>query len=209
MSTTSINCPSCGGNLEVRHRFSKMVVCPYCNQSTFLNTDGLLAQGEKVKLIDYGSVFFIGATGTLKHLKFEVIGRIRYKYADGFWDEWLLIIDDLEGEELWLQEDEGEFILFKRKQVLKNLPPYSQTKVGSVIDVNGEAVFITEKSKAYVMGGEGELFFQITPGEQADYIDGILYGKGIPVNIEYLPEEVVFNIGEELFLDDIKFSREV
>lgn len=206
MESKTVNCPSCGAELPLKYRFSKMVGCPYCGQNIYLTNDGLKIVGDKVILSDYGSVLAVGRTGKVKGRNFHVLGRLRFDYEDGFWDEWLLMLDDNWEKEYWLQEDEGDFVLFSKIVVKSSPPDFLAAQVGSVIDLEGKKIFISEKNKAVVNGGEGELSFQIKPGEKADFVDGISYGEGIPVSIEYMPDEVALNIGEVIELSDFQFT---
>jgi len=180
-----------------------MVVCSYCGQTSYINAGTINPTGEKILLADYGSVLSVGKRGKLKGKSFQVLGRLRFNYGDGFWDEWLIWFDGEEYTHYWLQEDEGEFVLFSKKPLSDAAPVFEQVKVGASIHCNRLNIFITEKNKARINGGEGELPFQLTPGSQANYIDGIADGK--PVSLEYMPSEVEFNLGESLSLSDFRW----
>ncbi len=206
METKTVNCPSCGSELPLKYRFSKMVGCPYCGQNIYLTNDGLKIVGEKIILSDYGSILAVGKTGKLKGRNFHILGRVRFDYEDGFWDEWLLTLDDNWEKEYWLQEDEGDFVLFSKLAVTSEPPNFIATQVGSLIQIDGKNIFVSEKNRAVVNGGEGELSFQVSPGEKADFVDGISYGEGIPVSIEYMPGEVALNIGEVVERSDFQFT---
>lgn len=203
MSLPSIQCPSCGAQLELQYRYSRMVVCSYCGQTSYINAGTANAAGQKILLADYGSILSVGKRGKLKGKTFSVLGRLRFTYEDGFWDEWLIWFDGDEYTDYWLQEDEGEFVLFSKKPLTPPAPVFETVKVGSSISVNSIAMFVTEKNRATINGGEGELSFQVIPGEKADYIDGIANGK--PISIEYMPGEVEFNTGESLALSDFQW----
>ena len=199
MAFKEFNCPSCGAPVELEYRFTETVVCPYCHQTSHWTGENFKAKGEKVILADYGSKFFIGLEATFtgneggkqKKYKFKVLGRIRFEYNDGFWDEWLLHIEGYEEDEYWLQEDEGEFALFKRSDNLPSKTDYNSLKVGEYIQWGEYQIFISEKAKAEIIGGEGVLPFKIIPGEQCDFVDGIVVGKGVSTSIEYLPDNKV------------------
>ncbi len=208
MSSKTINCPSCGAPLELKYRFSKMAVCGYCDQTTYMNDNtDYQAQGKATPLIDYGSKFSLHQTITIHENKFEIVGRIRFSYPDGFWDEWFLINNKQPDAEYWLQEDEGEYILFERNKGVTNFPDFHSTKVGSSHEAFGKQVFVNEKNTAQVMGGEGELPFQVVQGEKADFIDGIVIKKGQPISYEYLPKETVLYIGFDIKLDEISILK--
>ena len=181
-----------------------MVVCGYCGQTSYVNIGHLTAAGgSPVVLADYGSVLAVGKRGSVKTKDFEVLGRLRFDYEDGFWDEWLVLLDGEPDTETWLQEDEGEFTLFRRV-ALENPPRFEELTVGNETSIRGEPVFVTEKSRATISGGEGELPFRIVRGEKADYADGIVAGKRLVASLEYMPEGTVFNVGEPLEFKDLK-----
>jgi len=154
----SLNCPSCGATLAVQDRFTKVVICEYCGQTSVLKNRSLDPTGKKVSLADVQSEFSIGREGTLRGSNFKVLGRLRYDYEDGYWDE-----------------------------------------------VNGDSVFITEKNKASITGGLGQLMFRITPGEQISYVDGNCSGE--LVSIEFSPEEINLSKGEALSSTDFQFAK--
>ena len=203
MSSASHNCPSCGGSLEIEHRFSKVVICGYCGQTCSISSSGIDPSGKKVALIELDSIFSIGSKGNIQGSAFKVLGCLRYEYEDGFWDEWFIRVDSKKS--IWLQEDEGEFTAFEKETLTSPVPPFSEVKVGSVISVNGMDVFVTEKCRAKISGGLGELFFQIEPGSDVDCIDGNANGK--IVSLEYTKNEINLSIGEEISIDSIKIDR--
>lgn len=209
MAFKEFNCPSCGAPLELEYRFSEMVVCGFCNQTTHLSGENLEAKGEKVKLTDYGSKFYIGAKGKLFDDNFKVLGRIRYDYPDGFWDEWLVKLENEPDKEYWLQEDEGDYVLFEKSGSLPTNTSFSDLMVGQKVDWEEEKIFITEKSTAQIVGGEGELPHRVIPGEQANFVDGIIYGKGISTSLEFLSNnQLAFYIGNKpVTLSDFIFTE--
>jgi hypothetical protein len=205
MSFPLLNCPSCGALLELKYRHSRMVVCTYCGQTSYINANALTAVGSPILLADYGSILAVGKRGKIKGKPFEVLGRLRFDYEDGFWDEWLVSLEGEWDTESWLQEDEGEFVLF-RKQNLTQTAAYRDFQVGAATKLADQTVFITEKNKAVINGGEGELPFQVIAGEKADFVDGIVIGKKLIFSLEYMPNEVMFNIGEPVAISDFQLS---
>ena len=208
MAFKQFNCPSCGAELQLQYRFSQMVVCPFCDQTSHLSGEGLLAQGEKIKLADYGSKFFTGATGTIFNTNFRVFGRLRLEYPDGFWDEWLIRLENDPEKEYWLQEDEGEYILFEKSDKLPDNSNFDKTNVGDRINFESYQIFISEKNNAKIIGGEGELPHRIKPGEQCDFIDGIIIGKAIPTSLEFMPDNktAFYYSIKPVTLNDFKFT---
>ncbi len=200
MSSQEYNCPSCGAPLSVENRFSKVVICQYCGQTCSVSPEGLDPSGEKTKLADFESIFSIGASGTIAGEQFKSVGRLRYTYDDGFWDEWFLAFEN--GKKLWLQEDEGEFTAFEKETLTSPVPAFDDISVGSMIPVNDMSVFVTERNVAKIAGGIGELYFSITPGMSVNCIDGNAGGQ--LVSIEFTPDEINLSIGREISIDQIE-----
>lgn len=190
MFVREFECPSCGAPIQQKTPGARTLVCSFCGQTSHLNADSLEMAGNKHMLIDYGSVLQVGQSGRLGEREFMVLGRLRIDYEDGFWDEWYVQFLD-NGTEGWIQEDDGDFVFFQAIGKLAFTPELMQASVGSTVDVGAPLppIFVTSKAEAKVNGGEGELPFQIIPGEPADFIEGIAEGRII--SIEALPAETV------------------
>ena len=198
----TFECPSCGGEIKSENAASRSVSCPYCGQTSHLNADSLEAAGNQHLLIDYGSMFSVGMTATLKNHKFRVLGKLRIEYDDGFWDEWFVHLLD-SGKNAWIQEDDGAFVFFVEGEGLEDIQ-YDNIHVGTNISLTDtyNNVFITSKSRAKVEGGEGELPFAIIPGDTADFIEGVQ--DGAVVSVEILPGENNLFVGTPFNLDDVQ-----
>ncbi len=197
----SATCPSCGGTLNITVQTSKMVTCPYCGMISYLNAGNLAMIGQKSFLVDYGSLFKIGKKGKIKNIDFQVIGRLRIDYQDGFFDEWYL--NTPQGQK-WLSEDEGKFVFFyESKEIndplifdLLNFP------VGKVFKHKDLYLFVSEKSTAKINGGEGELPFQVEPNQKADFVDTLFEQK--LYSFEFLPKSIELHIGNYIDINEIK-----
>lgn len=203
MTAAHYSCPACGAPMEVENRFSKLVICQYCGQTAAVTSVGLDPTGKVPLLADFPSILSVGATGTLQGNPFRVLGRLRYKYDEGFWDEWFVVVQDT--RKLWLQEDEGTFVAFEKETLTAEIPQFSTIKVGSSIQVNDRKVFVVEKNEAVIGGGEGELHFRVVPGERVDYVDGNSSGK--MVSIEFTPDEIHLSVGQAIQVEEIKVDR--
>jgi hypothetical protein len=187
--------------LELKTPYAKMVACSYCGQTSYINAGSLEAKGAPILLADYGSPLKVGMKCKIKNQLYEILGRIRYDYADGFWDEWVLALDGQYHLPLaWLQEDEGDYVFFEQKD--SNVPDFHEIKVGQTFQFTLGRGLITEKQQAVVNGSEGQLPVLIISGEKADFVDAILDG-GIPVSVEYLPNHTEFHYGTVLSLKDL------
>ena len=206
MLTREFECPSCGAPIPKRFDASKCLCCTHCGQTSHLLADTLQMAGEKQLLIDYGSMFHIGQQRKIGKLNLIILGRIRFDYEEGFWDEWFAqSLDD--GDAWWIQEDDGAFTLFRKRAELDNWVNWSNFTVGKEEELPTlkEKAFITSKARAQVNGGEGELPFKIIPGEAADFVDGIWQGKQI--SMEFLPDEKILYVGKSLSLQHLIPSK--
>jgi hypothetical protein len=183
-----------------------MVACHYCGQTSFLNAGHWEAQGEKTVLADYGSLLAVGRRGKLKNKPFSVLGRLRVGYEGGFWDEWLLQLDN--GTTGWLQEDEGDFVLFMPSHVSQGLPAYASLKVGKPYKLGEYVFFVMEKNQMKVLGSEGELPYQVLPGQAGAYVEGVSVGKGKPISLEYLGDEITLNLGTAIDVKEIELDKQ-
>lgn len=202
MSEKTFACPSCGATLEIQHRFSKVVICVYCGQTSAISSSGLKIEGRQAELLDLDSILSLGAEGDISGTPFKVLGCLRYEYEDGFWDEWFIRLDDKRS--IWLQEDEGEFTMFEKETLTSAVDSFGDIRVGQNIEVNGIQVFVTEKNQAEIKGGMGELHFRISPGAQVNCVDGNAGGR--IVSLEFTPNEINLSIGDEISVDDISLN---
>src|SRR5690606_22535042 len=142
--------------------FIRSVTCKFCGSMYLVSgSDTLDAVGKMASLADYPSRLGVGSRGQIRGRGFTVIGRVRYAYAEGFWEEWQITWDDGAPPD-WLEEDEGYWTLYARERVRGAVPPYDQVRVGQSVTINGRSVFISERRTARVAGSEGQ-FSSVLP----------------------------------------------
>ena len=112
---------------------------------------------------------FVGAQGSWNKRSFTVLGRVRYGWEQGCWDEWYVLFDD--GTPRWISEDEGHLTLETFKQLPKAPRSYEEMRAGQWIKLGKQRFHIDEKNIATCEGGEGQLPFMIEPGEQVKYLE--------------------------------------
>jgi len=196
MSVT--NCTSCGAAITIKNRFSKILVCEYCGTHHRIKDGGINIIGKFAKLADYPSLLKPGSTGTILGAPFTALGRIRYNYGGGFFEEWFI---DLDGDKGWLTDDEGSFSLYNDLYEAVDIPDIDQVKAGQNIMVGDKRVMIKEKGKAVVEGAEGELYFYVEPGSEITYFDAVSEGRKI--SIEITENEVEVFSGRPVLKRDI------
>jgi hypothetical protein len=198
----SLSCPNCGGPITVESAYTTLVVCPYCGSSLYIHDTGVDITGKTAKLAQYPSRLAVGAAGQIRGRPFRTLGRVRYQYEDGFWDEWFLQFGD--GQVGWAEEDEGEFTLVFKRKLTSPVPPFDQIRVGSFIPLGGDQMFVSEKGDAKVVGGEGETAMSTSPGRSIQYVDGSAANKAIRLVID--ANGITLHQGDPLEFQDLVVS---
>jgi len=202
MATRQLDCPGCGSAIEIQSVYSSVIVCKYCNQCSQIEPNGLTAKGTNKTLLASPSKLQIGQEGQLLGSVYRILGRLRYEYSGGFWDEWFLLNDA--DQRIWLQEDDGEMTAFEKIEIDGQVPDYDASAPGQLIQVNGLNLFVLERTAATISGAEGELFFRITPGETVGCIDA--NAGGVNYSLEYADDEVSLNKGNAVSMDELDFK---
>lgn len=198
---SSTQCPSCGAPVVVTNRFSKVLVCGYCGTHLKVTDDGFDAAGKHAKLAEFPSIFKVGSRGTILGKPFTALGRMRYNYPGGHFDEWFLEYD---GGTAWFTEDEGTYAIFTEVEDALEFPDITGVRAGQNVMVGAKKVMVKEKGTAEVAGAEGELSFYVEPGTKVVYMDGVSEGKKIA--IEGTEDEIELFTGRPLLARDIIVS---
>jgi Domain of unknown function (DUF4178) len=151
-------------------------VCDYC-QSAVMRIDGGFKDMGKIAILPFDiSPLQIGTTGRVDDLSFEVVGRVRWGWSDGSWNEWMLLMAD--GSTRWLGEAMGQFMLLAeqdvdalRADVFKALRKGESVGVGREAQVDGTAYSVSDIKQATCIGSEGELPFTAPQGWSVDSVD--------------------------------------
>ena len=161
--SSSFNCPSCGAQNTFKSADSLFAVCPYCRASVFKSEDQIELLGKVSEIPDDNSPLQIGSQGQYEGRLFTVIGRVRMKWEDGFWNEWHLLMSD--GKSAWMSEAQGEFALLYEYKLPDEKLRTSKWFVNDEVKIDGQSFFIADLKEAEVFLAEGELPFRAEPGE--------------------------------------------
>lgn len=178
-----------------------MLVCGYCGTHLKVTDDGFDAAGKHAKLAEFPSIFKVGSRGTILGKPFTALGRMRYNYPGGHFDEWFLEYD---GGTAWFTEDEGTYAIFTEVEDALEFPDITGVRAGQNVMVGAKKVMVKEKGTAEVAGAEGELSFYVEPGTKVVYMDGVSEGKKIA--IEGTEDEIELFTGRPLLARDIIVS---
>ncbi|MGI9511052.1 MAG: DUF4178 domain-containing protein [Geminicoccaceae bacterium] len=159
-------CPNCGAELEARLRTTKLVACNYCDSNVLLEDDAVRLAGKQGVMADYPSLIQMHGNYRYRDWKFMAVGRARFDYGQGFWDEWWVTSGDGEGR--WLSVDEGDFALEETVDIEKTPSPFELTP-GSRIEIGDESLLVTEQGRALCVGVQGELPEVLEVGDSYSY----------------------------------------
>jgi hypothetical protein len=150
-------------------------VCGYCHSSVLRTGGNLEAIGKVAEVPDDVSPLQLGVRGRVGARSFELIGRVRWRYADGAWNEWLAYFDD--GSTGWLGESSGRYMLLRQvdteavhSNVVSQLQGGEHVRPGAEAVINGVKFWASDVKTVSCVASEGELPFN-SLGLTAESID--------------------------------------
>jgi hypothetical protein len=143
---------------------------------------------------------YLDARGTWKGRQFTVMGRVRYQYAQGFWDEWMVSFSD--GDNRWIGEDEAELTIMRQRKSSRAQHFHDQATPGKRINLGERAYHVDEKSTARCVGGEGHLPFVIAQDDEIGYVE-LSAGKQRVATIEVSDGDARLYMGTRLRAADL------
>lgn len=199
----TVQCPSCGSPVVLRHRNVLLVQCEACDTVSAIEKDGVDPLGKTATLTDFMSVLTVGAVASIHGRRFQALGRVRFEYDDGYWDEWYLAFDD--GTDGWLEEDEGELALVSQVPMNGTPPHPNQVRAGERVTWGDASIYVMETGTATLVGMEGQLPRGHFIGLTMDYLDGTMDGQ--VVMLEFMPNEIECFIGTKVDFDDVQVEN--
>ena len=181
----NINCPQCADTLPLYFKHTKLLQCNSCKSSIFLENDATKLAGDSSVLAPEISILTLNRAFFYDHKSYLPLGKIRYSYGRGFWEEWW--VKDLQNNEYWLSIDEGDLVLQQKTQMHYDNNIVEHLSLGDVL--NNEWI-VTEVGTATCEGYEGALPKHIAIGSSYKYVH--LSGK----NAKLLTLEYAQNIIE-------------
>lgn len=153
--------------MPVRSAALPYATCPYCRTVLLRDSEELRAVGTAAVLPFDVSPIQLGTRGVTDNLGFEVVGRVRWGWSAGSWNEWLLACAD--GTSRWLGEAMGSYaVLAERPDLLTapNVAAFAKTGEFTLADsviFNGRTLVATDIKQATCLGSEGDLPFPTPP----------------------------------------------
>lgn len=162
-------CPSCGAPVVFKSASSVFAVCDYC-QSTLVRHDQNLEDiGKMAALVEDRSPLCLGAEGVYQGVHFALIGRIQVQYAQGYWNEWHLLFDDMKTG--WLSEFSGQYVLTFMSRVQEPVPAFDTLKVDGRLTLQSQVWSVSNIEQATCVAGAGELPFKVGAGYPVNTVD--------------------------------------
>jgi hypothetical protein len=202
------NCPNCGAAVRFRSADLPVKVCDYCRSSLIRTGDVLQAVGKIAEVPEDVSPLQIGVRGVDDGKGFELIGRVRWRWTDGGWNEWLALFDD--GSTAWIGEAMGRYMLLRqlahagfRTAVVRSLRDDQNVPLGTEATIDGVKYVVTDVKEATCVGGDGELPFSTPPGLTMKSVD-LMAPDGQCASIQKERGEVLAYAGRYVTLRDLK-----
>ncbi len=131
---SKFNCPSCAAELGKPLKYSKFIICEYCQSSIFLEDDAVRHAGTMSILSEEPSIIQLRRLFDYRGWSFTPVGRVRYDYGRGWWDEWWCYDD--KGIAKWVSVDEGSIAIEETVEVDGEVPLFNDVNIGDKISLN-------------------------------------------------------------------------
>ena len=167
-------CPQCGAPVVFRTADLVMRVCDYCRTAILRDGETLRAAGKVAVVPEDVSPLQIGTRGRWGERAFELVGRVRWRWSDGAWNEWLALYGD--GGHGWLGEAMGRFMLLDevqapRTKVVQRIAGGQEVVVGQEATIDGVAYRVSDIKQAVCVASEGELPSRVVSGTTVTSVD--------------------------------------
>jgi hypothetical protein len=176
-------CPACGAPVAFKSRASVFAVCSFCKTSAVRNDMNLEAVGKIADLQYELTPFQVGTTGMYDGKNFEIIGRLKVAYDDGFWNEWYALFGgDQTG---WLAEAQGFLAMCFELDDIRDIPSLDVVSIGKLINLSPNGYLqVEDMRRVHCIYSEGELPMAAAQGRRSMSVD--LIGDNLKMGtIEY------------------------
>ncbi|WP_447756351.1 DUF4178 domain-containing protein [Sphingopyxis fribergensis] len=170
-----LSCPSCGAAVPVRSAALPYVTCGYCQTLIRRMGDNIEAIGKVAVLPFDVSPFQLGSTVGWRGTRFTLIGRVRWGWQDGSWNEWFA--EGADGAHRWLGEAMGSFLISEERAELLDLPQIRAFAAGEppnramTVTVGDSWFEASDVKEASCLGSEGDLPFATAIGTTITSVD--------------------------------------
>ncbi len=188
-----------------------MRVCDYCRSAILRDGDTLRAAGKVATVPEDVSPLQLGTRGRFDGQAFELVGRVRWQWTDGGWNEWLALYDD--GRHGWLGEAMGRFMLLgeagqggRQLAIVRKIAGGGMPVVGESGSLAGTKYVATDVRQVTCVASEGELPSPTITGTKALSID-LMAADGRCASIQREGKATYVYVGRYVTLADIAASN--
>ena len=149
--------------------------CAYC-QTLILHHDGRVEDVGRVAVLPVDvSPIQLGTVLQPGDLRLTVVGRVRWAWSGGSWNEWLALGDD--GTQHWLGEAAGLYMLTVEAPAWLDLPAVQDfvqggpIAPGRAVELGGRELFASDVKEVDCLGSEGDLPLSTEAGTRMTSID--------------------------------------
>jgi hypothetical protein len=197
-------CPSCGATVEFKSKASTFGVCRFCKSSLVRQDLKLDLIGKMAELQEDLSPLQIGTRGRYEQKSFEVVGRMRLAWKDGFWNEWYVVFNgDKTG---WIAEAQGTWALSTELNPLPQLPTVDEVALKDRYQLQGQTFEVMDLKIAHCIGSEGELPVAAVATRSGKSVD-LIGPDNRFASIEYAASETRAFLGEYVDFDSFEFTN--
>lgn len=178
---SELNCPACGGPISRSNPGIVTSVCPHCENVVYWDADAVRSAGFKAGLTEGYTRLFLGAVGDFAGHHGVVVGRVRYRYAAGIWDEWYVNL----GERfVWITEDDHDLAM-EGPETRRVAPVARDARLADKFTVEDTEFHVEEVGEAVCAGVEGELPERYELGETYRFLDASSVDGKRTLSIEF------------------------
>ncbi len=207
MTTPSATCPNCGAAIQFEWSRAVQTSCPFCHSILVRGDVDLKTVGTVGDLPATSSPLQIGTTGSFRHRKFAVVGRVVYQYERGSWNDWHVRLDD--GASAWLSDARGEYA-FSIEQPAGGggggAPTVEKLHIGGNFVWDRRIYKLMAVTRARYGAAEGELPFTTWDRHEATLAD-LDANDGHIATVDYRSDPAAVYLGEWTTFDDLNLER--
>jgi len=198
------NCPGCGAPIQVAWSSAVQTACQYCHAILVRHDVDLTKVGEVADLPPDASPLQIGSEGTFDNKRFSVIGRIRYEWEQGNWNEWHLLFSDQTSG--WLSDSQADYAVSFLTPSPGEFPSPDDLPRGRVFQIQNAQFMVTHLTPVRYMGFEGELPFTTT--DRSEFMTADLRTQDARfATIDYSEAPPLLFTGRFVDFDSLKMSN--
>jgi hypothetical protein len=202
ISAIVLNCPNCGGALELKAPDqTQRVGCPHCN--SLLECDhGKLEFLQTLNSRRVKPEIPLGAVGKLNNVEYTVIGFMeRFAVWEGKtfpWTEYLLY--NAEAGFRWLVCNK------KHWSFVEPVPPHAATESAKLARYQGKSYQLYDRGTAHVRYVVGEFYWKVTVGDTVETADFISPPQMLSFEVTNDGEnrELNVSLGTYIMVDELK-----